>query len=125
MGNKKFKIKSIKFKVKLILVLIFVFSIFGLKIASAYSLDNPTKSLESLFNKNPFDFSPIDLGKFTKSDRYGLTFSDLTNIKSFSSQDVGASIKAVLILFIKLIITTLNVTLGILKALLEVLNKVI
>ncbi len=108
---------------KITFFIILYFSIFN-NFAFAYSI-NPSASpiANSIFEKNPLQFSPIDLNKFTKSDSSGLSFSDLLNVKSFSSKDIGSGIKAVLILFIKLIITTLNVTLGILKALVDILTK--
>ena len=110
---------------KQILFLIFVFNVLFSFSAGAYSIDNSSNSAKSIFNQNPLQFAPIDINKFIKTDRSGLAFDDLVNAKSFSSQDIGSSIKAVLILFIRLIVTTLNVTLGILKALLEVLTKAV
>ncbi|OGN31724.1 MAG: hypothetical protein A3I92_01045 [Candidatus Yanofskybacteria bacterium RIFCSPLOWO2_02_FULL_43_10b] len=111
------------------LILVFLFQLLlGLDFVRAYSLDDSSGSAgstESFFNKNPFQFSPIDINQFIKKDRFDLNFDDLLNTRSFSSQDIGASLKAVFILFIKLIVTTLNVTLGILKVLLEVLTRVI
>lgn len=106
------------------LILVSLFSFFDLSPVLAYSLDNSPKPSNSFFSRNLFKLAPIDISQFTKGDRWGLTFNDLINTKSFSSRDIGASLKAVLILFIRLIVTTLNVTLGILKALLEVLTRV-
>lgn len=126
MGNNTTKLKIRKAKLLFcFFILIFLFYPFHLNLVRAYFLDDPSKSIESVFNKNPFQFSPINLDKFIKTDRSGLSFSDLVNTKSFSSQDIGSSLKAVAILFIRLIITTLNVALGIFKVLLGVLTKVL
>lgn len=104
------------------MLLVFMFQIASFEIASAYSLDGSSGSAQSIFDKNPLQFRPINLDRFISPEPFGLTFNDLINTKSFSFQDIGASLKAVVILFIKLIVTTLNVTLGILRALLGVLT---
>ena len=117
--------KNKNFFLIFILVFLFYFHLISINGANAYSLDVPSGPVKSIFNKNPFQFAPIDINKFVGKDRFGLTFTDLSNAKGFSSKDIGASVKAVLILFIRLIVTTLNVTLGILKALLEVLTRVL
>jgi len=51
----------------------------------------------------------------------GLSFDDFINIKSFSAGDISGSIKAVAILFIKIVITTLATTIGILKLILNLI----
>ena len=51
----------------------------------------------------------------------GLSFDDLINMKSFSANDISGSIKAVAILFIKIVITTLTTTIGILKLILNLI----
>ncbi|TSC75036.1 MAG: hypothetical protein G01um101444_83 [Parcubacteria group bacterium Gr01-1014_44] len=113
----------------IIYILFFVLSFFSSPAgpAGAYSLDDPAgpldKATKSIFNQNPLQFSPIDVTKFIKSDPKGLSFSDLTNTEGFSSNDIGSSAKAVLALFIRLIITTLNTTLGIFKVLLDILTS--
>lgn len=124
MGQESKNLKQIS---KLIILLvIFIFSFYlNLNKAGAYALDVQSDSLKSVFNKNLFQFSPIDISKFVPNDRFGLTFTELANTQSFSTKDIGTSIKAVLILFIKLMVTTLNVTLGILRALLGVLSQTI
>lgn len=53
------------------------------------------------------------------SDGTGLGFDDLINTESFSSDDITGSIKAVVILFLKLIILTLSITLAIFKTILD------
>lgn len=63
-----------------------------------------------------------DINKFIPKG-YGLTFEDLLDIKSFSTKDILGSLRAVGILFIKLVITTLSVTLGILKLILDLLVR--
>lgn len=115
-------IPNTKYLIPKLLLLFFIFSFFyNYNFAYGYSLGDQA---DSFFNRNPLQFSPFNVNT-TRSDPSGLTFDDLVNAGSFSSKDISASIKAVLILFIKLIVTTLNVTLGILKALLAVLTKVI
>lgn len=118
-------------KRKFLVIYIFLFFIltFSFNSVRAYSLlDDSTdalnlnKTLQSVFNRNPFQFSPIDITPFFKKDSSGLSFNDLVNIQSFSFNDLGASAQALLVLFIRLIITTLNVTLGILKVLLDILT---
>lgn len=123
MGKKSKKTSPITKLTTLLLVFIFSFCLNFDKVEAYAPLDVQSDSLKSVFDKNPFQFSPIDLSKFVPNDRSGLTFTDLANTKSFSTKDIGTSIKAVLILFLKLMVTTLNVTLGILKALLGVLNQ--
>lgn len=123
MKRRKSKIKYQVSKL-ILLFLVFVFSFcLNFDKAEAYALDVQSDSLKSIFNQNPLQFSPIDINRLVPADHSGLTFGDLVNAKSFSTQDIGASIKAVLVLFIKLMVTTLNVTLGILKALLAVLTR--
>src|SRR3989344_2425780 len=108
----------------LICICVFILSFYSSS-AGAYSLGEPADSFnntaKSFFNQNPLQFSPIDVTKFIGNDPQGLALRDLINAGGFSSSDIGASVRAVLILFIRLIITTLNTTLGILKVLLEVL----
>lgn len=110
----------------LIFVLIFNFA-FLFNFADGYSIDDPGDSFnnpaKSLFKQNPLQFSPIDITKFIKGDPSKLTFRDLVNLEAFSTNDIKGSIKAVLTLFIRLNITTLNVTLGILKVLLDILTS--
>ena len=48
-----------------------------------------------------------------------LEFDDFVNAKSFSTKDISGSIKAVGILFIKLVILSLSITLAIFKMLLS------
>lgn len=118
--NFKKKIFPAFFMAAVVFILFFDF-------AKAFSVDDPADSFhrtyQSIFRQNPFYFSPIDITKFIKTDRANLTFKDLVDTGDFSSQDIGASIKAILILFIRLVVTTLNVTLGILRVLLEVLTR--
>ena len=107
----------------LIIFILFLTSISSFNLAEGYSVGEQLEPAKSIFNQNPLQFSPIDLTKFIKSDdRAGLTFSDLLNAESFSSKDIGASAKAVLVLFIKLIVTTLNVSLGVFRVLLDILT---
>lgn len=119
---------SLKIKIIFIFVIVFVIFIFFLNFAGAYSIENSTdffgKTFQSIFRQNPLEFAPIDLTKFIAKDPSGLSFSDLINTKSFSRNDIGASAKAALVLFLRLTVTALNVTLGLLKALLEILTKV-
>lgn len=125
-GDNKRKTKNKRYFNFCLFVFSFAFFTFSFNFTSAYSLDDPSRSsgsLESFFNKNPFQFSPIDINQFIKKDRFNLDFNDLLNTRSFSSQDIGASLKAVLILFIKLTVTTLNVTLGVLRVLLDILTS--
>ena len=117
-------IKNREFLVATTLISIFVFSF---NFAGAYSLGDPADSFDnpakSFLNQNPLQFSPIDVTKFVKGDPSWLTFRDLLNVETFSLNDIGSSIKAVLTLFIRLMITTLNATLGISKVLLDVLTS--
>lgn len=87
---------------------------------ASFSFD---KTYRSIFNQNPFKFSPIDISRFIKKDNLGLSFNDLVNTESFSADDLRSSAKAVLVLLIRLTVTTLNVTLGILKVLLDTITS--
>jgi len=113
--------------IKFIFPVLFLTLNFIFNFAEAYSIGNPADSFnnsaKSLFKKNLLLLSPIDVTKFVKSDPHGLSFSDLINTEGFSSNDIGSSVKAVLTLFIRLTITTLNVALGILRVLLDVLTN--
>ncbi len=71
---------------------------------------------------NILGISSSDINKFIPKG-YGLTFEDLVNVKSFSTKDISGTLKAVTILFIKLVVTTLSVTLGILKLVLSLLTQ--
>lgn len=101
-----------------VLVLTFIFNF---NFSQAYSIGD---SAGSFFDRNPLQFGPVNVNRFVpKGDPSGLTFSDLVNAGSFSSKDISSSFKAVLALFIRLIITTLNVALGVFKVLLEVVTS--
>lgn len=82
--------------------------------------------VKSLFNskKQLTTQSDLNLNKLSQfvPKGYGLSFDDLINTKSFSAQDLTGSIKAVVILFIKLVITALSIALGIFKVLLDLIK---
>lgn len=100
-----------------VLVLTFIFSFNS---SRAYSIGN---SAGSFFDRNPLQLGPININRFIpKGDPSSLTFNDLVNTGSFSSSDISSSLKAVLALFIRLIITTLNVALGVFRVLLDVIT---
>lgn len=100
---------------------------FSYSLARAYSTgdlaDPLNNTAKSFFNQSPLQFSPVDVTKFIRSDPHGLAFRDLINVEGFSSNDISSSARAVLTLFIRLIITTLSTTLGILKILLGTLTS--
>jgi len=103
--------------------------------ARGYPIDNPStfqvNSSLNDFAKNIFGSkltlpniqgSSLSISRFIPKGS-GLTFEDLVNTKNFSTKDISGSVKAIAILFIKLIITTLSVTLGILKLILSLVTK--
>ena len=107
-----------KLFVATVLVLTFVFSF---NFSLAYSIGDQT---DSFFDRSPLQFGPLNVNRLVpKGDPSGLSFSDLVNAGSFSSKDISSSFKAVLTLFIRLIITSLSVALGVFKVLLEVLTS--
>ena len=101
-----------------VLVLTFVFSF---NFSLAYSIGDQA---DSFFDRSPLQFGPLNVNRLVpKGDPSGLSFSDLVNAGSFSSKDISSSFKAILALFIRLIVTTLNVALGVFKVLLDLLTS--
>lgn len=132
MINFKFSVLNFQFKV-LILFLTFFFCFLSSS-ALAYPIDANTGIGKTLdFSKSINDtiksaagsglsktnFGGFNLSRIISSNSYGLSFNELINVKNFSTKDISGSVKAVAGLFIKLVITTLSVTIGVLRAILN------
>lgn len=105
------------------------YSNFGLEQARKVS-GSVNELIRSLLGPSFSSLTSVDVNKSFGPDLNklipggtGLSFDDFINIKSFSTDDISGSIKAVAVLFIKLIVTTLSVTSEILKLVLSLLTQ--
>jgi len=127
-SNSKFLILNLKLLI-LTFCLLVPFVVWGYPTDSS---ENPTSDLSEFSNLGVNEANKIgfSLNEFAKSlfgsklvlpEAQGLVleFDDFVNAKSFSTKDISGSIKAVGILFIKLVILSLSITLAIFKMLLS------